>query len=201
MNTIRLAEMKAPPVFGVATDDAHHYHEFAGNKANPGRAWIMVRAPGLSTAAVHDALARGDFYATTGVELSDVQFDAAAGTLAVDVKAQPGAKYTIEFIGTLADFDRTAASKETRRRGPKQPSPVQSPHSPLRDNPEVGKVLKRVEGTSAVYRLTGKELYVRAVVRSGLPMPNAVRAHCGETCPQGANTNAAPSAIRANPIT
>lgn len=170
VNTIRLADMKAPPIFGVATDDTHHYHEFAGNKANPGRAWIMVRAERLSPEAILAAMDRGDFYATTGVELSRVDFDAAAGTLSIEVKPQPGAKYTIEFIGTMADFDRAAKTK--RPRAAEKPDPVQSPHSPLRNNPEVGKVLGSVQGTSADYKLTGKELYVRAVVRSSLPMPN-----------------------------
>ncbi len=201
VNTIRLADMKAPPIFGVATDDTHHYHEFAGNKANPGRAWIMVRAERLSPEAILAAMDRGDFYATTGVELSRMDFDAAAGTLAIEVKPQPGAKYTIEFIGTMADFDRAAKSKSPsqnlrgdlrsavsagskthaepgsgigskRPRAAEKPDPVQSPHSPLRNNPEVGKVLRSVQGTSAEYKLTGKELYVRAVVRSNLPMPN-----------------------------
>jgi hypothetical protein len=36
----------------------------------------------------------------------------------------------------------------------------------------VGKVLATVEGTKATYRLTGEELYVRAVVTSDRPPQN-----------------------------
>ena len=37
---------------------------------------------------------------------------------------------------------------------------------------DVGKVLATVEGTKATYRLTGEELYVRAVVTSDQPPEN-----------------------------
>ena len=43
-NTIRIAKMKAPPLYGIGADDAHNYQHFSPNDANPGRAWIMVRA-------------------------------------------------------------------------------------------------------------------------------------------------------------
>jgi hypothetical protein len=36
----------------------------------------------------------------------------------------------------------------------------------------VGKVLASIRGDSASYQLSGKELYVRAVVRSDKPIPN-----------------------------
>ena len=45
---IRLGKLRLPLVYGLATDDAHGYHTFAINKANPGRGWIMVKAPFLS---------------------------------------------------------------------------------------------------------------------------------------------------------
>ena len=56
-------------VYGTATDDSHHYQEFGADKANPGRAWVVVRAPQLSEADILEALASGDFYASTGVKL------------------------------------------------------------------------------------------------------------------------------------
>ena len=39
----------------------------------PGRGWVMVRAARLEPRALLDALERGAFYASTGVELADYQ--------------------------------------------------------------------------------------------------------------------------------
>jgi hypothetical protein len=165
-NTIRLAKLNLPPLYGVASDDTHHYQQFTPWLNNPGRAWIMVRAKELSVAALFDAVERGDFYATTGVELGELNYDAKQRELRVAVKAVPGVKYTIEFIGTPRGVDPTAEilppspqAKHLDRTGRKYP-------------PQVGMVFHRVEGTSAIYKLTGKELYVRAAVRSDAPMQN-----------------------------
>ena len=42
-------------------------------RANPGRGWIMVRASELSAPALVDAIDRGDFYASTGVEVREYE--------------------------------------------------------------------------------------------------------------------------------
>src|SRR5262249_37161368 len=50
-NTTRLVELKAAPLFGVATDDSHSYHNRPGDNpqsARPGRGWLMVRATHLT---------------------------------------------------------------------------------------------------------------------------------------------------------
>lgn len=65
-------------VWGTATDDAHHYDDAdavraKGELAFEGeRGWVMVRAD-RDPDAIRDALARGDFYATSGALLDDVQ--------------------------------------------------------------------------------------------------------------------------------
>jgi hypothetical protein len=79
------------------------------------------------------------------------------------VQAEPGVRYTIEFIGTLAGVDAVATPADKGEKS-KRPGRTYSP--------EVGKVLASVEGDSATYQFTGKELYVRAVVRSDQPMSN-----------------------------
>jgi len=85
-------------VFGVASDDMHELKRpWSKQAAGPGRGWVMVRAARLAADAVLDALRRGDFYATTGVELADVQASARAVT--VTIKQQGTAKYTVQFIG------------------------------------------------------------------------------------------------------
>lgn len=64
-------------LYGMATDDSHHFKpECAPQVVCPGRAWIMVRASELTREALLDAMARGDFYATTGVELKSYEADA-----------------------------------------------------------------------------------------------------------------------------
>ncbi len=85
-------------IFGVASDDMHQLKQpWASASARPGQGWVVVRAARLSAESVLSALAAGDFYASTGVELSDVQ--ATAQRLTVTVKEQSFAKYTIQFIG------------------------------------------------------------------------------------------------------
>lgn len=143
--TLRLATLGGPPLFGLATDDAHSYREFPG-VANPGRGWIQVRAPALEADAIVAAMLAGDFYASSGVELADVRSDGAS--LTVEVAAEPGVDYTIRFVGT-------------RRAGA---APVESL--------AIGETLAEVAGPSATYRFRGDELYVRALVLSSRRQPN-----------------------------
>ena len=85
-------------LYGIAVDDAHTFKQ-PGNPAvaGPGRGWVVVRAPRLEARALLEALERGDFYASTGVELSDYQSSAARITVAV--KTTAFSKYRIQFIG------------------------------------------------------------------------------------------------------
>jgi hypothetical protein len=161
-NTLRIAGMKARPLMGLATDDSHNY--FGTEGSSPGRGWVMVRARHLTPESIVDAIELGDFYASSGVTLRDVRFDAAAGALEVEVEPQPGASYSTAFVGTRSGVDTNA-------------DPVVDPQGqPLdvtgRYTDQVGQVLATVEGPLARYELTGDELYVRAVVTSSLPPEN-----------------------------
>jgi hypothetical protein len=84
-------------IFGTATDDAHHYLEFGPDKANPGRAWIVVRARELSSEAIIHGIESGDFYASTGVSLSEVE--ASKDSLSVRIEPTDGNAYRVAFIG------------------------------------------------------------------------------------------------------
>ena len=85
-------------LYGIAVDDAHHFKQpWNQELALPGRAWIVVRAMRLEARAILDAMERGDFYASTGVVLSDVQ--ATRTSLTVTVSQSTFAKYRIQFIG------------------------------------------------------------------------------------------------------
>ena len=155
-NTIRVADLHAPPLYGIATDDSHNYH---GNPhAVPGRGWVMVRCRHLTPEKLIAGLRSGDFYASAGVVLSEVRFDEQAQSLEIRIQPEDGVAYTTEFIGTLVDYD---ASSEPRTDA--EGNPI---HSTRKYSADVGQVFSRQTGTSPAYQLTGGELYVRAVVTS-----------------------------------
>lgn len=163
--TIRLSELKAPPVYGVATDDSHHYHESETHrpgKSIPGRGWVMVRAASLDADSITRAMIAGDFYASTGVTFKRLEFDPDKRTLGVAIDAVDGINYTIRFVGTMAEHDGASEpvvdgkGKELR--------------ATRRYSDEIGATLKTVKGAEATYQLTGKELYVRAVITSDQPV-------------------------------
>ena len=84
-------------VYGIAVDDAHVFKRFAPELANPGRGWVSLLAPELSAQAVTQALDRGEFYASTGVELEDMR--RAADGIGLTIKPNGTAKYLTHFIG------------------------------------------------------------------------------------------------------
>lgn len=86
-----------PMMYGIATDDAHHYHVLNKEWSNAGRGWIMVKADSLTAAALISALEAGSFYASTGISLKDIAFD--QGKLSIEVEKETNVSYKIEFIG------------------------------------------------------------------------------------------------------
>ena len=64
---LRLGKHQLPIVYGLATDDAHAYHEWGADKTNPGRGWVMVNAPHPTAEAIVKGIEAGDFYPSTGV--------------------------------------------------------------------------------------------------------------------------------------
>lgn len=85
-------------IYGIAVDDAHHFKRpWDGNASRPGRAWVFVRASGLSAEAILDAMERGDFYASTGVELEDYKVD--AGQISITIRPRGDTRNTTQFIG------------------------------------------------------------------------------------------------------
>jgi hypothetical protein len=95
---IAYANRKQPLMYGLAADDSHNYHQYGAAFANAGRGWIMVQAEKLDAASLISAMEAGNFYASTGVSLKHVSFD--DNQLKVEVVAQEGVTYKIEFIGT-----------------------------------------------------------------------------------------------------
>lgn len=159
---LRLGKLRLGAVYGLATDDAHGYHAFGIGKVNPGRGWVMVRAPYLSAEAIVKAMEAGDFYSSTGVTLKDIRRQ--DDFLTVTIQPEKSVTYRTQFIATL----KNAPLASTARLGSKgQPLGVTETYSP-----EIGKVVAETGETQATYRLTGEELYVRARIISTKPHPN-----------------------------
>lgn len=86
-------------VYGVADDDSHYFKRIGDPTApTPGRGWIFVRASGLSSAEILASLRAGDFYASTGVELTDLKAD--GRSVSITIKEERASKYTVRFIGS-----------------------------------------------------------------------------------------------------
>jgi hypothetical protein len=150
----RLTDLSLGVMYGLGVDDSHHYHTMTVSNSNPGRGWIMVRAPELTASALIKAMEEGDFYASSGVRLKDVEFR--TNTLSIEIEEEPGVTYVTQFIGTRRNFDR-ASSPGVSLVG----KPVTRQYSA-----DIGEVFALRQGLRAEYELSGDELYVRAKVIS-----------------------------------
>ncbi len=162
INTKRLAELNLPLLYGLATDDGHNYHSIPSRGAEPGRGWVMVLAAQLTPALLIESLEAGKFYSSSGVTLEKVE--ATAKSLTVTVRPDAEATYTIEFLGTRKNFD--SKSEPMRDKDGNELSVTR------KYSPDIGAVLKSVQGTSAKYEFTGGELYIRARITSSRQHPN-----------------------------
>jgi hypothetical protein len=160
---LRLGVLGAPAVYGLAVDDAHHYHTHHADKSNPGRGWVMVRAPSLTPTAIVAAIEAGDFYASSGVRLRDVR--RLKDRYEVEIEPEEGIGYRTLFLGTRKGFD-PASQPVLSQQG-------EALRVTRRYAPEVGAVLAEVTGTRPSFALKGDELYVRAKVLSTKPKTNA----------------------------
>jgi hypothetical protein len=85
-------------IYGLAVDDAHTFKQPGDpSVAGPGRGWIFVRAARLTPRDIVEAIERGAFYASTGVELSTLEIT--SGSVTVEVKPDNTSRYRIQFIG------------------------------------------------------------------------------------------------------
>lgn len=95
-------------LYGVATDDAHHFKSpWNRNAAAPGRGWVVVRADSLNAATIIAALASGDFYSSTGVSLKDYQVD--GEQIVIDIENNRGhqQRFNTLFIGENGEILKT----------------------------------------------------------------------------------------------
>lgn len=100
-------------IYGIAVDDAHHFRgEFAPDRSNPGRGWVVVRARNLRASEIVQNLEAGLFYASTGVELEDVIVE--SNRLEIKIHPVRDFKYRTQFIGAggkvLRESEENSAS-------------------------------------------------------------------------------------------
>jgi hypothetical protein len=161
--TQRITLLHMPLMWGLATDDGHHYHEIPSRANEPGRGWIVVLARSLSAAEIIKSMDRGWFYSSTGVQVD--RFAVSPHGIDVRVRPQEGIEYTIDFIGTQTGFD--AASEPVL--GEFTGIPLRTTRQYSND---VGRILKTYTGTRAIYEFGTNDLYVRARVTSTKKHPN-----------------------------
>ncbi len=161
-NTLRIDKLGSPPLYGIASDDSHYYHGRPGS--HPGRGWVMVRSAELSADALLNAMQRGEFYASSGVVLSNVAFDPVARELRLRIDGAEGVRYCTEFIGTRRGYNQQA---EPREGTSGDPARITRKYSA-----EIGEVLATDHSLNPACKLTGDELYVRAVVTSDRAHPD-----------------------------
>ena len=161
-NTIRVGQLKARPLYGIATDDSHNY--FGDRDSSPGRGWVMVRATHLTPETIIQSLEAGDFYGSSGVQLRSFNYDPESGEFSIEIDGQPGETYVTEFIGTPVGYDATSEPVLDENGEPIATT--------QRYSDDVGKILAVVEGEKPSYRLSGNELYVRATVTSSAVADN-----------------------------
>ena len=109
-------------LYGIAVDDAHYFkrpedHDGAAARARDGS---TCASPRLESRALVEALERGEFYSSTGVELQSVDGDRDRAD-ASRSKTEPSSKYRIQFIGRQGRVlsEATTARRPTRSRATK----------------------------------------------------------------------------------
>ena len=162
--TRRLAELNKALIYGLASDDAHTFQAIPNTPkwGRPGRGWIMVRARYLTPESLFHAMADGDFYASSGVILKDVQYG--EHSLSVSIQSEPGVHFTTQYIGTRVGYNPTSQQVFDTLGRPWRTTPKYSD--------EIGQVLYESHELTSVYTLTKQDIYVRARVISDRRHPD-----------------------------
>jgi len=85
-------------IYGLAVDDTHTFKEpWNKDAARPGQGWIMVRAGQLTVDALLEAMEKGDFYSSTGVDIETI--DLSERALSISIRGRGMTKFRTQFIG------------------------------------------------------------------------------------------------------
>lgn len=135
---------KGMRIYGVSSDDAHHFSKIDTIYSNPGRGWVMVLASQLSSNAISQAMINGDFYASNGIFLS--KCSVINGIYRVEV-----------------DQEKTHKELALSNLYGKRINEKQSGFSIEFIGPE-GKVLSATNTNKADFKINGTQAYVRVKV-------------------------------------
>ncbi|MDH5379399.1 MAG: histidinol-phosphatase [Cyclobacteriaceae bacterium] len=100
-----------PLMYGIATDDSHNYHMMGAEFSNSGRGWVMVNSKDLSPNSLIESMEKGNFYASSGVELEN--FIITKNEYSFSIKGREELKYTVRFIGAMNGDTEITILKET----------------------------------------------------------------------------------------
>jgi len=118
-----------------------------------------VRATHLTPESIVHAMEAGDFYASSGVELT--KLERTEKGISLEIVPESGVTYVPTFIGTRRAYDPT---RQLFLPPESEPSRKSLPRR--RYSKDVGAALGKVTGTTASYFVKGDELYVRAKIVS-----------------------------------
>lgn len=131
-------------IYGVSSDDAHFFLDWGMDVSNPGRGWVMVQSDALTPDAITNAMAAGDFYASSGVILSKVNISKDIYEVKVDTTATYKETESPFIVGYKANDILVGYFIEF-----------------ISDN---GEVIEKVEGISAKLNVPTGVGYVRAKI-------------------------------------
>lgn len=131
-------------VYGVSSDDAHDFKKWAPKESNPGRGWVMVYSDALTPDAITNAMVAGDFYASSGVILSQIALSEKQYTVSIDTSKTYIETESPFIIGYKVDEKVDGFWMEF-----------------VGDR---GEVLKKIDGISAVFDVPEGVSYVRCKI-------------------------------------
>jgi len=97
------------PVWGIASDDAHHFTTWGADRANPGRGWLQVEAESARMPDILEAMRQGRFYASSGLELA--HYEASRAEIALELA---DAEALIELVGAGGDVLDSRQANQAR---------------------------------------------------------------------------------------
>lgn len=141
-------------IYGVSSDDAHHFQTIKPDLSNPGRGWVMVKAEALTADAITDAMLHGKFYSSNGVFLK--RYEPSEKTYRVEVDSQATeAELTGNPLLRGKQVDTGIEGYRIEFFGPK------------------GKRLTTIQGTAAIAAIDPDLAYTRAKVIYTRKMPGS----------------------------
>jgi len=98
-------------IYGIASDDAHHYTQYSPRNLIAGKGWIMTYAPELTIDSILRSFNTGGFYATTGIILR--KYNITENKIDVDIEVQDDEQCLFEFIGENGNVLKKEISRKS----------------------------------------------------------------------------------------